>query len=717
MASFWCGNLQRLLGRTSSAGGPLSRKFGFTFWMDCWFRLRRHRSSSNRILTDALSAGEPLNPSPYFTQGWEFAVEENLLPDWYEPHRVQGSTRLPIKPFYQKTEFKETALAFKELGAKVYMRHVKNHDEDPWWRTSVPFRPESEPLDLIHGVPQSQQCEHYFTVDMDDVIRDVFASDAHEQSLGLIGYYRHMSECRIAQLHPEWVCRESDGSLIPESNDPDSRGYHLDLTTPYREIVKVRLIELAERGVKGFNFDERHLPPHGAWGTKLGEDFLRETGLAVLPEKNIDDESYRQFLDFQAHAVEATFVYWKKEVKARFKDVVFSISTTSLPCLSNRRMTTNLVRIADGAKNEYHLATNNLLNFPMEDPHGRTSIFAAMELAEPDDDIRMALGWTMLRDSADGRPPRIWAPNLPNKEHAYAFAASLIAYGAIANMNVSEALIHDILTHEATAPAYATPRDGLEAAFELGNQVSEHLSRTLPHRWAAVHFSELARNRRLAYTAGGLANMKSAWDEVLWPVTGAFGVFVREGLPVGVINDHQLERNKLGGYRVLFLPNPNQLTSNQRRNVANFVARGGILMSNPPGLSWSDLATSKEAAAAFTSEVQDLIVCRPPPVQVLGGPERMHAVAFTNSTGSRLVIAITNDFSWVQTQTKDRQPAHINTRPSTVSGVEIVLNTRGRPLSVMEVVSDSGLTTVPFPSGFRVSVPEFDTLALVVIKF
>ena len=98
-----------------------------------------------------------------------------------------------------------------------------------------------------------------------------------------------------------------------------------------------------------------------------------------------------------------------------------------------------------------------------------------------------------------------------------------------------------------------TPLPALEAAFELGRDVSPHLAAARPVRWAAVHFAEGARNARNQ-------NYLLAWEEVLWPLVGSFQALSEDGLPVGIVNDHQLERGELGGYRVLVLPDRAALT-------------------------------------------------------------------------------------------------------------------------------------------------------------
>ncbi|MBO1351625.1 MAG: hypothetical protein EBE86_031575 [Hormoscilla sp. GUM202] len=169
--------------------------------------------------------------------------------------------------------------------------------------------------------------------------------------------------------------------------------------------------------------------------------------------------------------------------------------------------------------------------------------------------------------------------------------------------------------------------------------VSPYLSQSRPVRWAAVHYSERSRDRR------GV-DLVAAWRQVLWPLTGAFQVLVRDRVPVGVVDDYQLQKGQLDGYKLLFLPNPDELTTAQRREVDRFQAKGGIVIENDPRWTWSQPGKTGKAIAAFRqvySEYRDT-----GPVRVTGGPEKMHAVAFQNPDKNRLMVAITNDFTWIQ---------------------------------------------------------------------
>ena len=110
----------------------------------------------------------------------------------------------------------------------------------------------------------------------------------------------------------------------------DTRGTNLDITGPYREVVLTGCARLAELGADGFMFDERHLPPEGCWGSALEAAWKAETG-GPAPRPDEADPVYWRFVDFKARKIEDTFAYWRDAVRAEHPDVVFFVSTTTIP--------------------------------------------------------------------------------------------------------------------------------------------------------------------------------------------------------------------------------------------------------------------------------------------------------------------------------------------------------------------------------------------------
>ena len=590
------------------------------------------------------------------------------LPTWFIANRVKGTTRLAFGPWHDTPEFTHAATGFKALGARAFTRHVKSGDEDPWPDPSWPL----------------------------------MIDDADAEGLGIVGYYWHTAEASLIEKgkNQDWICRKVDGSEIV-----GERGTSLDITGPFGDVVLARLRQLAGLGFDGFMFDERHLPPRGCWGSALEAAWKAEKGVDA-PRANEANQLYREFLDFKARKIEDTFAHWRDEVKREYPEVVFIVSTTTIPALTDREMTTRLVRIADSPKNEYRLALS---------PSLCKHVFDDNPNLAPAAHARQAVGWTVLRDSADGRPPYIWVSGVPNENHARAGAGSLLTFGCIANMDVDEqSLLGTVPPAEGK-----TPLPALEAAFELGRGVSPHLAAARPVRWAAVHFAEGARNARNQ-------NYLLAWEEVLWPLVGSFQALSEDGLPVGIVNDHQLERGELAGYRVLVLPDRAALTPAQQHSVAAFTAGGGKVIENDPAWSWADPAGRAAAFAAFRAAISSKLAATAP-VSVTGGPPGRYAVSYRSD--GRLVVAVTNDFSWVQI-TKRRMPGDPPLPPTNepappAAGVRVTWRKgHGLPeqwdwfpfprLFAFEAVEKKTLPIERLSGGYRVTLPAFDFMALLV---
>jgi hypothetical protein len=622
------------------------------------------------------------------------------LPRWFDANRVQGHTRLILGTplWYGTPEFRQAAAGFRALGARAFTRHVKSRDEDPWWPTALPVDAD--------GTPHSSRPREINGVVLEpgQNVADEIIDEAHAERLKIITYYWEASEKTLADRYPEWVCLDSDRKT-PLVNR--HRGTHLDITGPYREVVLRRLLELAEMGADGFFFDYRHLPREGCWCTALEAAWKAETGEPAPPRPSTKGEQptprYLEFLDFRARKIEETFAYWRDKVKHRHPKVVFVISTDDFAALMDRGVTTRLARIADSAKNEYCQAVRTKLS---RDVFKQNSTV----LKKPPGHVRQSLSWTVLRDSSQGRPPHIWHPGVPTWEQAVALAASLLTFGAVANMDTYEG---SLLTQQEKSGK--TPVQGLKEAFALGKLVSPHLERTQPLRWAALHFGERSRNKRGA-------DYLAMWEQVLWPLVGPYKVLTERGLPVGVVNDHQLEQGELTGYRLLILPNPDELTPGQTRNVAAFKAHGAVI-ENDPAWAWSDPAGTDAAAGAFRTALKPHLGTAP--LQVTHGQAGRYAVSYRKP--GWLIVAITNDFSWVQFSTINHPPKTTNPQPPSVEGAQVAWRSGHRlpqrpgpkphhhPPRAIEVVTDTPLEVHEVDSGYRVDLPTFPFMALLVV--
>jgi hypothetical protein len=284
------------------------------------------------------------------------------------------------------------------------------------------------------------------------------------------------------------------------------------------------------------------------------------------------------------------------------------------------------------------------------------------------------------------------------------YVSSILTYGGIANMDVSE---DTIATKRDVADK--TSVQALKSAFALGDQVSPYLADTQPLRWAAVHYSELSRNLR----AG---NDERMWREVLWPFTGAFGVLSREALPVGIVNDYQLQKGQLDGYKVLFLPNPDELTPEQKNVIDEFKKKGGIVLKNNPEWDWSNPDKLETAKTAFKEVIQKYKASSP--IEVNGSMNNLHVVPYIKQAKDEMIVCITQNFDWVQISGAiTTNEEKINEPPTSVHDVKVTIYTKQAPKKVFDAVSGKQLTVQPGVNCFDVFLPEFQFFAVLVMNW
>jgi hypothetical protein len=167
----------------------------------------------------------------------------------------------------------------------------------------------------------------------------------------------------------------------------------------------------------------------------------------------------------------------------------------------------------------------------------------------------------------------------------------------------------------------------------------------------------------------------------------------------------------------LLLPNPD-LTAAQARAVLHFTSGGGIVIHNDPDWHWSDTAGTDAAAAAFRKAIRPHV--SDAPVHVTGGPEGRYAMSYENNR--QLIVAVTNDFGWVQPTNRNNIPPVINSPAPPAAGVQVAWR---RPLRspdpyfrvrAIEAITKVRLRIERSPGMYRVSLPPFDYMALLVVN-
>ncbi|MCX7885994.1 MAG: hypothetical protein N3B01_01890 [Verrucomicrobiae bacterium] len=608
---------------------------------------------------------------------WLKDCRQYQLPRWYEEIRVCAHTRLSLR-WQGAPIFSRAGQAFASLGFKEFSRHIKSLDEAAWWPSKV-------------GAVQDWAKTR-------NVAKEII-DEAHRAGLRLIVYYRHMEDAHMGKQHPDWVCVGPNGK--PRQTH---RGNNLCFNSPYVDFLIQRQLELVEMGADGFYYDEVHMPKTGCWCRFCREKFKAETGLDHPKAANPADPVYRKLLEFNNATIERAFLRIRRALHARNPQVVMLVGSNTYPALSDPHLTHRLFRIADSMKTEFSLAARP----------GTNRIFARDPSLKPiPRDIRIGLGYALSRDATDGRPPHVWCHGLLDSESACFATAGMIAHGCVANLDNSEREI---------------PNAALfKEAVALGNRIAPTFAGSRPIQWAAIHFSELGRNRLLP-------DESAAWKQAIYPTVGAYQALSRARLPMRILTDSQLEEGALDGYRILFLPSPKDLTDAMRRNVARFQAAGGLVVEQPPSWAWHDPKGGQEKAIAEFLKLIANEAARAP-VQVFGGPETMHCEVFVTPDQKRWTVALVNDFSWVHTGTQGNEDqvseprtkgARISPkervvtapRPGPCKGVTVKVRARTSPVRITDLVDGQTLTARPLAGGaLEIAVPDFPIVAVLQLEF
>jgi len=625
------------------------------------------------------SLGDPIEP---VTPAWLAEADAYRLPAWYDAIRVCAHTRLGWPMKEQTPEaFARAGQLLHSIGFLEISRHIKSGGEGAWWPSAT-------------GAVLPEAAERNYAQEIID--------EAHRNGCRIIVYHRHMEDKALAAQHPDWRARDGEGRTVTR------RGPMLCLNSPFADAVQARLVELAKMGADGFYFDEVHMNKPICWCSTCRRGFEKATGIEYPAAPEPGDPAYQKAIEYRNTVIERVFRKWRAAIHRINPDCVMLVGSNTYPAMNDRHTTHRLWRIADAMKSEFNLPTRT----------GNNRIFSAdKSLALPEADARLALGYTIARDACAGRPPHIWTHGIGDATSMRYATAGMLTHGAVANLNNLEEGIPD---QELFGPA-----------VEMGNRVAPAFAGTRPLRWAAVHFSELARDHYLPDEA-------AAWKQVLFPVHGAFTALLRAHLPVGIVTDSQLEQGRLDGYRVLFLPAPAHLTGPMRQSVAAFKERGGLVVEQQPAWQWHRPGDGMEKSSSAFLSALDAHAAHAP-VRASGGPKNMHMAAFQTPDGKRLTVSLANDFSWIQTDThvkkksksvESRPPVNDvegqnqsaigsgpRQEPPPCTGVQITVRLPGKPIGVKDMVTGQELKPILLPDGFRLDLPDFDCLCVVAIEF
>ena len=471
-----------------------------------------------------------------------FPVNNGSLPDWISYNRIHGHVGL-----FNQTGDTELAPEFvqdvlDDLGVGPYTRHVKVDWRYPIWPSEVPeaiHRGDNKnflsPIILEAEQSDSELIAYYWFAAEGRPLNDDLAKGLRKTRFPVFSNEYDWSPPR------DWYCESLSGELVDASSKGASskRGYHLDITSEYREFVLQRLQELANQGVRAFYFDGLHLPRaegHGCFGSNIERQFLRAG--EVLPDsEDASDSQYIKFLNFQADKLAETFRYWNEKINENLsaqRKVVFIVSGTYLSSYLQPNMNLALGASSDILKVEYSHGLKWAIN---------GKIFRNSSIAKPSDGTIISLGWILPRDASASKVVHVWTPYIGSIEEMRSYIATTQSYGAMTALHISPS----IFTKKGVENNHRSTRaEVLREGFKFGDLFSGLLASTHPIGEVALLVSE-----RFAKELGGI---EKRWSSQMALVNWSYEILNKLGVASRTINEYDVAKGNLSDYAAIVVP-------------------------------------------------------------------------------------------------------------------------------------------------------------------
>lgn len=613
------------------------------------------------------------------------AEPQTALPMWFEENRVQAHFENGIQDDLSGL-YQNLHPAIRAMGSKVLTRIFKTTAEGAWWTTKAGYTHEE-----LNGRDLGAE----------------IARDAHSHGLKVFAYYRIMCDDYVEKEHPEWLCRDQAGKLVLEPRTrrrpkEEDRKHVICFNSPARELITVRLQELADRGVDGIYFDSWHMP-EVCTCENCQAAYRQETGRAMDVTGGRGSEGYQLAAQFVARSIVRNFRHWKQVAKADHPGIVFAIGSSLYPCLDTQmQITASLMEISDTSKTEFNKPFGGSLGWPAgADPAAnRRRPYLDDTFALPSYDLQNALGWSLTRDSCNGRPPLMWIPFTQTEEEALFSAAAAVSYGCIAS-------IHPTGLWDRRSELIDTQAaEKYISSYAMGDRVSPWLASARPDRYALIHASERSRNARIA-------DPRALWVEFFAPILGCFETLKEEHIPVATIDDLQLSREISPETRLIVLPHAGEISDSQQAALSKFEEAGGTVLKLDPGQGWHLKSDKPELKQKLRERLAK--ECAPPPIRVLG-PAAMHAVFYREPVSNRSVVCLVNAFGWFHCTREGSQTGAEPTAPPPCKDVVIEIPPERKVRRVFEANTGAELSLRRQGGKNVVSVPAFPVMACVVIE-
>ena len=345
-------------------------------------------------------------------------------------------------------------------------------------------------------------------------------------------YWAQREPAAEAKAHPEWRCVNAHGK-------PTS---YFCINTPYRELVKNRIVELVTKvGVDGIFFDMFHTRSDECYCPACKARFRKLAGREPPLKEDFQSLAWQQWVEFKYRSIEEAMREFNQAIKAANPQAALVVNTWNAWVYRNPHNTRNSIRVVECV-----------------------------------DGLLEETGWY---DSVD---PSFFA--FPTLHNYMSWHLGGLCKNTRALMWSSPSFLG------------AYPIGYTEAAIRIGTMITNGsaAAQSVPGRDTMARYmadmaarEEYLRDSRLYPWCGMVASEKTElWygredpkDRYLKGVYGAFQTMLERHLPVSLVTDRELERGELDAYKVLLLPNCAAMGQAEMETLRRFVRNGGGLVA------------------------------------------------------------------------------------------------------------------------------------------
>lgn len=371
----------------------------------------------------------------------------------------------------------------------------------------------------------------------------------HKHGIHYLPYYWAQREPKsLGEEHPDWRCRNSAGKPT---------AYYC-INTPYRELVKNRIVELVrDVGTDGIFFDMFHTRRDECYCDACRAKFRALTGSDPPTTEDYDSLLWQQWVNFKYRSTEEALLEFNRAIKQANPDAALVINTWNAWVYGNGHNSRNSIRVVecvDGLLEEtgwYDTVDPSFFAFPAR---------------------HNFMNWHLA--------------GLCKGKRAFMWGAPTLAGWAPVGPTEARIRVATMMTNGAV-PTHSVPgRDTMRAymADIAAREPYIRNSRLAP--WCGLVMSE---KTELWY---GRDNAK---DRYVKGVYGAFQAMLERHLPVSLVTDRDLERGVLEDHKVLLLPNCAAMSDAELETVRQFVRAGGGLVATYETSCYDEHARKRDA--------------------------------------------------------------------------------------------------------------------------